>query len=670
LLLALDNFEHVVEAAPVVAALLAACPRLTALVTSRATLRLSGERVVPVEPLELPDPGARSPLSELAATEAVALFADRAQAARADFALNDQNAPAVAELVRRLDGLPLAVELAAARVAHLPPVALLARLDRRLPLLTGGARDLPERQRTIRDTIAWSHDLLSEAEQVLFRRLAVFAGGCTLEAAEAVAGAGGDRGLDVLDGVASLVAKSLLRQEEGADGGPRYRMLETMREYGLERLAAGGEVDDVCRRHAAWCAALAEAEAPAPMGPIQTAWLDRVERELDNLRAALGWLRSRGETAALRRLVLHLAPFWTVRGYAREGRGWLDAGLRVEGEVPTAERVDGLVAGYLLALPQGDVDAIAGAAEELLAIGRASGDRAARARGLFAASLAADRRGQHDRSAALAGEALGLFRDLGDASWTSWALQRLGVEHLMQADYGPAAALLAEALAGFRAQGDARGIVFALANLGTTLHLQGDYARAAAHYHEALVRCRDLGEPWRLAHLFVLLGSLAGTGGAWPGAVRLIGAADAIAEATGLPYQPGLQGLRDGTAQAARVALGDAAFAAAVAAGRRRPPAETLVEALALADAAARDAVAARPPAADPFGLSPREREVLALLARRRTDKEIAETLFVGHRTVETHVARILAKLGAANRREAADLALRHGLAGPDPAGP
>ena len=237
LLLVLDNFEQVADAAPLVGRLLAACPHLTVLVTSRAPLRLSAERVVAVPPLALPAPD-RS-IADQAATEAVRLFVARAQAARADFALTEENASDVAEVCRRLDGLPLAIELAAARVPHLPPSALLRRLDARLPLLTGGARDLPDRQRTMRDAITWSHDLLTPEEQVLFRRLAVFVGGGTLEAAEAVAGAPGERALAVLDGVASLVAKSLLRQEDGPDGEPRYRMLETVREFAAG--AAGGQ---------------------------------------------------------------------------------------------------------------------------------------------------------------------------------------------------------------------------------------------------------------------------------------------------------------------------------------------------------------------------------------------------------------------------------------------
>ena len=269
LLLVLDNFEQVREAAPLVAEVLASCPQLVVLVTSREPLSLSAERVVAVSPLPLPDP--TRPAEELATSDAVRLFTDRAQASRAEFALSKANIEAVADICARVDGLPLAIELAAARVAHLPPAALLARLDRRLPLLTGGKRDLPERQRTLRGAIAWSYDLLAPAEQALFRDLAVFVGGCTLEAAEAVVMAAGNPGLDVLDGVAALVDKNLLRQEDGPAAAPRYRMLETVREFALERLADSDEERAVRDAHSAHFLALAEEAAVdngAPRRPL------------------------------------------------------------------------------------------------------------------------------------------------------------------------------------------------------------------------------------------------------------------------------------------------------------------------------------------------------------------------------------------------------------------
>jgi len=321
LLLLLDNFEQVLPAGPRVAELLGSCPRLKVLVTSRAALHLRGERELAVAPLAVPDPEHRPPVDALSRFAAVDLFVQRAQAVKAEFTLTSENGPAVAEICRRLDGLPLAIELAAARIKLLSPQAMLARLGRRLPLLTGGARDLPDRQRTLRDTIAWSHDLLDEAEPTLFRRLAVFVGGCTLEAAEAVCDAAGDLGIVLLEGVASLVDKSLLRQQDGPSGEPRFTMLETIREFGLDQLEASGEAEPIRRRHAEYYLQLVPGGEPQRRGPNQIAWLDRLESEHDNLRAALTWALDEGNDVRIGlQLSSALTPFWFVRGHLSEIR--------------------------------------------------------------------------------------------------------------------------------------------------------------------------------------------------------------------------------------------------------------------------------------------------------------------------------------------------------------
>ncbi|MBI3973469.1 MAG: adenylate/guanylate cyclase domain-containing protein [Chloroflexi bacterium] len=320
LLLVLDNFEHVLGAAPDVASLLAACPQLKVLVTSRAVLRLYGEHEFRVPPLQLPDPKRRPPVERLAQCEAVRLFVERAQAVKADFALTEENAPAVTEICQRLDGLPLAIELAAARIRLLTPPAILARLERRLPLLTGGARDLPVRQQTLRGAIAWSYDLLDPGQKALFRRLSVFVGGCTLEAAAVVCDMPGGPDLELLDGLESLVAKSLLRQEEVAGREPRFQMLETIREYALERLAESGEEDALRRRHADFFLTLAAAAESAMAGPQQADWLDRLETEHDNLRPALRWSVETREAGRGLRLGAILCRFWLVRGHLTEGR--------------------------------------------------------------------------------------------------------------------------------------------------------------------------------------------------------------------------------------------------------------------------------------------------------------------------------------------------------------
>lgn len=354
LLLVLDNAEQVLGAAPLVAGLLAACPRLKVLVTSRAALRLSGEHEHPVPPLQLPDPTDPPDPESLARCEAVALFVQRARAARPEFEITPANAPSVAELCARLDGLPLAIELAAARVKVLSPPALLARLGRRLCLLTGGARDLPARQQALRNTMDWCYDLLAPAEQVLFARLAVFVGGCTLEAAEAVAGAGDEAAPDVLDGLALLVDQSLLRQVEGPDGEPRFTMLETVREYAAERLEAGGDADVWRRRHADYYLALAEQAAPELVGPRQGAWLDRLEREHDNLRAALSWALERDEQTLGLRLVAALGHFWRVRGHLNEGQGWFERLLSRWPDAPAHARAEALSAAGNLAHARDD----------------------------------------------------------------------------------------------------------------------------------------------------------------------------------------------------------------------------------------------------------------------------------------------------------------------------
>ncbi len=372
-LLVLDNLEQVGEAAPQIADLLAAVPGLTVLVTSRVPLRLAAEHRFPVPPLAVPAAREAPGVETLAQAAAVRLFVARAQAVRPDFTLTEANAATVAGICARLDGLPLALELAAARVAHLPPGALLARLAPRLPLLTGGARDLPARQRTMRDAIAWSHDLLQPGEQLLFRRLAVCVGGFTLEAAAGVCqggeasgsrDAGGavssstsrppDSSTSVLHGVAALMDASLLREETGGDEEPRYRMLETVREFGLERLSESGEEKGVLQAHAAYFLALAEAAEPALVGPDAEAWQARLEAEHDNFRAALGWSISGGEAETALRLGAALWRFWARRGHLHEGRGWLERGLAQAGEGCSRSRARALVRLGNLALDLGD----------------------------------------------------------------------------------------------------------------------------------------------------------------------------------------------------------------------------------------------------------------------------------------------------------------------------
>jgi predicted ATPase/transcriptional regulator with XRE-family HTH domain len=379
LLLLLDNCEQVLEAAPDIAALLATSPQLSVLATSRATLLVRGERIFPVPPLPLPAWGRRTAFDELAHVPAVALFLERATASAPTFALTSDNAVAVAAICQRLDGLPLAIELAAAWIRVLAPGALLDRLEQRLLLLTGGSRDLPARQRTMRDTIAWSYELLAPPQQTLFRHLAVFAGGSTLDAAEAVCA--GTDGLDVLTDLELLVASSLVQIGAQSGGERRFGMLETVREFGMEQLSHHGELDEASRRHAEYFLALGQAGGAALSGASPGEWVTRLEAEQANIRAALSWLRDRGERAAGLRLAAALGGFWRLRSAITEGRGWLETFLAQDGateassEESSADRIAALRWAGEIAGLSGDPAAAEARLSESLALARTVGDK-------------------------------------------------------------------------------------------------------------------------------------------------------------------------------------------------------------------------------------------------------------------------------------------------------
>ena len=499
MLLVLDNFEQVVAAAPLVAQLLAACPHLKCLVTSRVALRLSGEHEFPVPPLDLPDLRDLPTIATLSQYAAVNLFIQRAVAVKPDFQVHNTNAAAVAEICVRLDGLPLALELAAARIKLLSPQAILARLGRRLEFLRG-ARDMPDRHQTLRHAIAWSYDLLEAGEQALFRRLAVFARGGTLEAIEAVCQAvhapaiGPGQALDVLDGVASLVDKSLLRQAEQASGEPRFRMLETIREYGLECLTASGEEPAVRRAHAHYYLGLAEAAESALAGPAQATWLERLEEEHDNLRAALRWATEGGAAEEGLRLAGALCEFWLVRGYLREGWEWLRHVLRLAtASTHTTARVKVLTGAGHMAHNLGDYAAAWALFEESLALGRACGDMRGIATALNNLGWVATHRGDFTEARALSEESLALGWELGTTESIATSLNNLGFVAYFQGAYAAAAALHQESLEQWRALGDKRGIAIASCNIGRIAHRQGDYGRATALFEEGLILLRDVG---------------------------------------------------------------------------------------------------------------------------------------------------------------------------------
>ncbi len=505
LLFVLDNFEQVTEAASVVRDLLAAAPELQMLVTSRVPLRLRGEQEYAVPPLGLPRRKPPPPPEQLSQYEAVRLFIDRAQAVKAGFSVDNETAPVIAEICWRLDGLPLAIELAAARIRMLPPQAMLARLEQRLPMLTSGARDAPERQRTLRNTIAWSYDLLEPQEQRAFRQLAVFAGGMTLDAAEAVANPDGR--LDLFGSLERLVEHSLLRQEAGPEGEPRFTLLETIREFGMEQLESAGESEEARRRHADVMIALAEdAELEIMQGERQRVWLDRLEAEHDNFRSVLAWTLERQDGLSALRVAAALARFWAVRGYLGEGREWLGRALVVGSEEQTVARAWALRGAGLLAETQGDYGAAQALLEECLALAQALPDRAAAAAAWHhLGNVASDL----SQAASCYEQALRLRRDLGDTSGTGRTLANLAQVSMEQGHIDRAEQFLAEAMGLFEHGADTYGTANAILTLGALERLRGNAERAEKSYQNALRLGRELDDKPLMAETLIELAEMA-----------------------------------------------------------------------------------------------------------------------------------------------------------------
>jgi predicted ATPase len=510
MLLLLDNFEHLIQAAPTVADLLAMAPNLKILVTSRAALHVYGEHEFPVPPLALPDSRSMPSLKALSQYPAVALFVQRAVAARPDFELNQENARAVTEICAGLDGLPLAIELAAARVKVLSPSAMRTRLAGRLQLLTGGARDLPQRQQTLRATIDWSYDLLTPAEQKLFRRLSVFTGGCTLEGAEAVCDTKADLDLDLLDGMASMVDKSLLQQVEHPGADSRFVMLEMIREYAQEKLQASQEEAATKRSHAAYCLVTAEEETSEQSGAQGSEWLERLTLERDNFRAALEWLTATGDADWGMRLGTALFRFWEAREHFAEGRDRLDKLLKLPGAAASTKlRMRALFAAGVLAGEQGDYIS----AEKLIAeskkIAAQLGDKMGVAVSLNALAVFTRDRGDITTAHALLEESLGLWRQLGDLKAVARALSNLANVVKAQGNYEMARVLYGECLSIFGELGDQPGLAWSLNYEGDVAREQGDSADALALYEKSLAIFRELGDRWGIAGTLADLGSLA-----------------------------------------------------------------------------------------------------------------------------------------------------------------
>jgi len=510
LLLFFDNFEHMLAAAVAVAELISIAVKLKVLVTSRAPLHIYGEHEFPVSSLALPDFRSEMSLQELSKNPAIALFQERAAAVKPNFALTAENALAVATICTRLDGLPLAIELAAARIKLLSPSAMQARLESRLQLLTGGAKDLPVRQQTLRGTIDWSYGLLSQAEQALFRRVSVFVGGCTLEGVEAVCNTRQDLELNVLEGIESLVDKSLVQQIERLEGESRFVLLDTIREYGLERLVACGEEYATKRAHAAYCLVLAEESAFLAADPARTEWVSLFELEHDNFRAALEWLTHTRDADWGLRLGAALFQFWDMREHLTEGRDKLGKLLKLESATTHSNtRARALFAAGVLAGEQGDYAAARALIEESRDIARELNDARGVGIALNALAVHARDRGDVVASRSLFEESLAVWRSLGDRMVEARSLSNLANVVKLQGNYALARSLYEEGLSIFRELGDSTGMAWSLNYEGDVAREQGEDAVARALYEQSLNVFRELGDKWGIAGCLVDLGNLA-----------------------------------------------------------------------------------------------------------------------------------------------------------------
>ena len=508
-LLLLDNFEQVVSAAVQVVDLLAACLQLKVLVTSREVLHVRAEREFPVPALPLPNLQHLPDLAALSHYTAVALFLQRAQAVKPDFQLTHANARAIAEICARLDGLPLAIELAAARIKLLPPQALLARIDQRLVMLTSASRDVPSRQQTLRNTIAWSYNMLDVQEQRLFRCLCVFVGGATLEAIEVISVATGEERGYILDGLASLIDKSLLRQDEQEGEEPRFVLLETIREYGREVLAACGEMEATSQAHAMHYLTLAEGAELEWAGPQEGVWLAWWEREHDNLRAAMSWLLERGETEIALRLGAALWWLWEESGSYLEGWNFLERALEGSEEVASTLRAKALWSAGNLASWLGRFEQGEALCQESLALFRAIGDTRGMGTALFHLAIVARLRGDFAAARSLSEESIALNRKVGHTKLVAMVLEGMAEMDILQGEYARARPLMEESLILSRSSGNMSGIGYSLIWLATALFSQGDLVRARTAAEECLALSREIGSKPLEANVLVCLGEIA-----------------------------------------------------------------------------------------------------------------------------------------------------------------
>jgi predicted ATPase/DNA-binding SARP family transcriptional activator/DNA-binding CsgD family transcriptional regulator len=708
-LIVLDNCEHLLDGvALLMEELLRSCPKLRLLATSREALGVPGEIVRPVPPLSLPDPGTTT-VEELEDYGAVRLFVERALYRPAAFALTPENAGAVAEVCRQLEGIPLAIELAAARVGVLAVEQISERLSASLKVLTGGGRTLTSRQRTLRGSLDWSHALLSEPEKGLFARLSVFAGGWTFEAAEAVcSGEGVDRE-EVLDLLGALGGKSLVVARMDAHGAMRYRMLEIIRQYAAEKLEENGEAQRTQGRHAAFFLALAEEAEPEMVGPRQGLWTERLETEHDNLRAALSWALDRGEGGL--RFGGALWRFWYNRRYLSEGIGWLERVL-AGGDPAAPIRVKALEGMGWLLQDKGDLDQAETTYDEMLKLSRNLDDRESLATALNSLGILAVTRGDNERArvllegnlsvlerlkqasaattlkryhaynlmgilaineedyakgATLWEGSLALAREVGDAYYIGITLCNLGWAAVIRGDYDQAMALTEEALALAHSLECKGGDFLAetVVNMGLAALNQGDHGRASDSFLKALAAARREGRQATVINVLEGMTGLSAAREADVRAARLWGAAEAAREATGIALPPGDLALHEPYLASARSRLGEAAWEEALSEGRAMSLDEAAEYALEQGNAPPTAPTPEEPIMGEPAGnLSRREREVAVLVSRGLTNRQVSTELSISERTAGNHVARILRKLDLGSRTQIATWAAERGLLG------
>ena len=661
-LLVLDNCEHLVEAcAELAQALLQSCPELHVLATSREALGITGEVAWPVPSLSLPDLRLLPDVESLPRYESARLFVERVVAVKPTFTLTEQNAPSVAHICYRLDGIPLAIELAAARAKMLSVEDISKRLDDCFRLLSAGSRMAMPRHKTLHATMDWSYELLSLEERALLRRLSVFAGGFTLEAAESVC-AGQDLERDaVLESLSYLMDKSLVVVAE-QDGEAHYRLLETVRQYGREKLSESGETEKFRERHAGYYLVLAEEAEPELKAEGQVAWLERLEREHDNLRAAMRWLLERGELEEAARLGWALWLFWGIRGHFAEGRQSMEQALSAEGGVamPASARAKALYVAGMMANYQGDHSSAELLLEESLGLFRELEDKLGSAYALSNTGFAALGQGQHQRAVTLIEEAVHLFLEVEEKWGAAMMFGFLAVARRDRGDHGRAKRLAERGLALSREVGERQAISAALYTLATLAQAERDHERARDLFEEGLTVSAELGNETDIAHYLEGLAAVAAWEDRRVRAALLWGAAEALLEKIEVgvhTYVPD-RSLHRSQVATAHARLGEEAFEAAWTQGRAMSLEETIEYALDRSTTPEETV----PPETYPAGLSAREVEVLRLVAHGMTNAEVAEKLFISSRTVGWHLSSIYRKVGFSSRTEATRFAVEHNL--------